>query len=77
MAKRSNEIGDSILKIAALVGGAWLAAEILKSFAKEETYYSCPVCNADIKYGETPCHNCHSQLRWPTKPPTNATTRTH
>jgi|CXWL01.1.fsa_nt_gi hypothetical protein len=66
---------DSIAKLAAIVGGAWLAAEIIKAFAKKETVYSCPVCNEDITYGENPCHNCHSHLRWPNQQTTaDATT---
>lgn len=60
-----DNYGDIILKIAAIVGGAWIAAELIKAFGRERTYYSCPVCNYDIEYGVAQCPNCHTELGWP------------
>jgi hypothetical protein len=60
-----KEATNFVAGLAALVGGVWLAAELVKLFAKKETYYSCPVCGYDIKYGVVECPNCHTSLEWP------------
>jgi hypothetical protein len=52
-------------------GPAVLLGEILKLFIKPETYYSCPACNADIKYNDESCHQCHALLEWPFKEDVN------
>ncbi|MGB8192202.1 MAG: hypothetical protein WCF67_09800 [Chitinophagaceae bacterium] len=62
---QSGNVSNVIFSLGALVGGAWLIGEILQAFAKEEICYSCPGCNADITYGETPCNHCRAQLKWP------------
>ncbi len=67
MAKNKNDIGNGILSALAIIGGALLSVEILKSLSKKETVYDCPVCKYDVKYGTLECPNCHSKLSWPTK----------
>lgn len=66
MAKNNKGDGSSgLLTALAVLGGAWLSIEILKSFSKKETVYDCPVCKYAVKFGTTECPNCHSKLSWP------------
>lgn len=65
MANNKSNWLETLFKGAALIGGAWLTIELLKAFSRKVTVYSCPVCNVDITYNETPCHNCSSDLEWP------------
>ena len=67
MAKnKKDEVSEGIVGALAILGGAWLGAEILKSFSKKETVYDCPVCKYAVKFGTSHCPNCHSKLSWPT-----------
>ena len=66
MAKKNSWIEDLLLA-AGLIGGAWLTIEALKAASKEKDFYSCPKCNTDIVYAETPCHNCGTELDWTQK----------
>lgn len=63
MAKDDNWL-TSILKIGAIIGGAWLAVEFIKMIGKEKVYYNCPKCNEDIEYGVKQCPRCKSFLSW-------------
>jgi hypothetical protein len=62
---KNDKINDIAFAIACLTGGPWLFGELLLLFAKEETYYSCPGCEADIKYHARSCPDCHVYLKWP------------
>jgi hypothetical protein len=37
---------------------------LLFLLAKKEIVYSCPKCNADIKYEEKKCNHCNVNLSW-------------
>lgn len=63
MAKQ-DEFFDSLVKMAGLIGGAYLTVELLKMFAKKKIVYSCPRCNFDIEYGADQCPNCKTYLSW-------------
>ena len=66
MAKDENWL-ETLLKAAAVIGGAWLGLEILKAIAKKEEYYTCPNCMNDIKFGNNKCSRCGVTLKWETK----------
>lgn len=63
MAKtKSNNFLDEILTLGALVGGAWLSVEILKSLTR---VYKCPNCKQDIKKADVAkCPHCGVPLEW-------------
>ena len=63
MSKEDNWF-TTLLKIGAVIGGAWIAIETIKAFSKPKTVYSCPNCNTDIEYGIKECNNCHVSLSW-------------
>lgn len=62
---KENILDNDFLKLLAVLGGAWMGVEILKSFSKKETVYDCPVCKYSIKFGTSQCPNCNSKLEWP------------
>lgn len=57
-------VGNALLGIAAIIGGAWLTAYMVENFSKKEVKYSCPNCSSDINYKQDQCHVCHSNLKW-------------
>jgi len=63
--KKDDSIFEGILGAFAIIGGAWLGIEILKSISKKEIVYDCPVCKFPVKYGINSCPNCNSKLSWP------------
>lgn len=62
---KKNDVGDFLLTAAAIIGGGFVFAEIMKMFAKKEIAYNCPKCNYDmIQRGMNQCPSCHSNLSW-------------
>ncbi len=61
---KGDSIIESIFKVMALIGGAWLTIEVLKALSKKVTYYDCPKCGNDVKYGQYECDNCGTELGW-------------
>lgn len=59
-----NKVLEGIAKGLAIIGGAWLAVEILKAIAEKEIVWSCPNCKSDIQYGKNPCPACQTNLSW-------------
>ena len=54
-----------LLNFVIFIGLAYLFILILKMISKEETAYSCPHCNSDIRFGDNKCNNCNASLNWP------------
>lgn len=71
MPKKKEGWFDNVLKAGAVIGGAFLAVEILKAFSEPVKLYSCPNCRSDIKYGDKICENCKVDLNWNQKEATN------
>lgn len=63
-----DEFGNNLLDVLAIIGGAWLTAELLKLVSKRKTVYDCPVCSYDVEFGTEVCPNCKSHLVWPNDP---------
>ncbi|MBU1012683.1 MAG: hypothetical protein KKG99_06745 [Bacteroidetes bacterium] len=56
---------DQLFTAAALIGGAWLTIELIKTFGEKKVYYSCPNCGFDkIEKGLTECPSCKVTLSW-------------
>lgn len=60
-----DDFWESLFKVGALIGGAWLFSEIIKSLSNP--VYRCPSCNNVINEGEHYCPHCNAYLEWPTK----------
>ncbi|MFH1896819.1 MAG: hypothetical protein ABH886_01040 [Candidatus Desantisbacteria bacterium] len=53
---------DRLSKTLALMGGAWIAVELIKLFAK--VVYTCPHCSNEIKKDINKCNHCGVGLIW-------------
>ena len=62
--EENKGVGNTLLGIAAIIGGAWLTSYLVDNFSKKEVKYSCPNCSSDINYKQDECHVCHSNLKW-------------
>ncbi len=67
MAKNKDSIMDGIITFAAVFGGAYLSVELLKLFAKKETYYTCNNCEGEVVQFAPICPTCKSKLKWNNK----------
>jgi len=65
MAKNDeNSVWGGILTVGAIVGGAFLIAELVKLVGKEVSVYKCPNCMSKVEYREEKCHTCGVDLKW-------------
>jgi hypothetical protein len=64
MSKNKNSVLDGIITFAAVFGGAYLSVELLKLFAKKETYYTCDNCDCEVEKYAPICKTCKSKLKW-------------
>lgn len=64
MAKQDNSFLNGILTFAAVFGGLYLSAELLKLFATKETYYTCANCGQEIEPEISKCPNCKKNIKW-------------
>lgn len=63
MDKNENWI-ETLLKAFALMGGAWLAVELIKVFGEKRIIYNCPNCGNEIPYKVKKCPHCEVNLNW-------------
>lgn len=59
MAKEES-LWDTILKIGAFIGGAWIFFSLLRASSP----YTCPRCDARVLYSEKKCYSCNLDLEW-------------
>lgn len=63
MAEEKENFLETLFKILGLIGGGWLAIELLKAFSKE--VYLCPHCDYEIEEkGISQCPHCQVKLIW-------------
>ena len=62
--KSNNPVFDGIVTFAAVFGGLYLSAEILKLFAKKRTFYACANCGTEVAKGKPECPTCKNHLAW-------------
>ncbi|MBU0700210.1 hypothetical protein KKE26_02780 [bacterium] len=62
MAQEKENFSEGLLKILALIGGGWIAVELIKAFSRE--VYRCPHCRGEIKERIDECPNCKVGLIW-------------
>ena len=55
---------DSLFETGALIGGAWIAAEIIKALSKKVYHCPNPNCRNIVQEGVTPCPYCGVVLSW-------------
>ena len=61
MSKKDN-FWDSLFEAGALIGGVWIATEIIKALSKK--VYHCPNCRNIVQEGVSPCPHCGVVLLW-------------
>lgn len=62
MLEKSDGFWDGLLKFGAMIGGAYLLAEILKLLAHQ--VYKCPHCGGIIEKNIAHCPHCEVELTW-------------
>lgn len=62
--KEETSIVDTILGIAAVIGGAWLLGKLLDNNSEKKRKYNCPNCNSVIDYQQPECNACKTKLKW-------------
>jgi|SRR5690606_7709777 len=61
---KSGGLADTLLGIAAIIGGAWLTAKLIENNSKKVVKYSCPNCSSDVNYKQENCNVCGVKLKW-------------
>lgn len=62
MAEEKENFLETLFRIGALVGGAWITVELIKAFSKK--VYSCSHCGNEIQKGVSRCPHCGVKLKW-------------
>jgi rubrerythrin len=62
MAQEKENFLETLFRIGALMGGAWIGVEIIKMLGK--LVYTCPNCDNVVQRGTTTCPNCKVGLAW-------------
>ncbi|MEK7814112.1 MAG: zinc ribbon domain-containing protein [Candidatus Desantisbacteria bacterium] len=62
MAQEKENFLETLFRIGALMGGAWITLELIRAFGQE--YYICPHCGIEIQRGMTNCPHCEVKLKW-------------
>ena len=56
-----NDLWNFLLTGSAIIGGAWLISELIKSFS--DIVYKCPYCGCEVNKNQDTCRNCNSKLK--------------
>ena len=62
MNTEKEDFWESLFKAGALLGGLWLAADLIKALSNK--VYRCPNCNNIIQKRANPCPHCGVSLTW-------------
>lgn len=57
---KEDDFWDSVIKIGAAIGSAWLFLNILRNISP----YTCPRCGAKLLSCEAKCQSCGLELYW-------------
>ncbi|MEW6609138.1 MAG: hypothetical protein AB1414_17130 [bacterium] len=62
MAEQKENFLETLFRIGALIGGAWITLELIKMISQE--VYTCSHCGLEVQRGMTRCPHCQVKLKW-------------
>ncbi len=62
MAEEKENFLETLFRIGAFVGGAWITVELIRAFLP--TSYICSHCDKKVPKGISECPYCQVKLKW-------------
>ncbi|MBI4723399.1 MAG: hypothetical protein HY769_10490 [Candidatus Stahlbacteria bacterium] len=61
---KEESFWDGLLRVGAIIGGAWIGIELVKLCSRR--VYRCPNpdCRGSLNYHQSPCPHCKAIIEW-------------